>query len=474
MQPQNLLFIMSDEHSANAMGAAGHPVAKTPNLDALAARGTLFSAAYTPSPICVPARAAFATGRHVHEIGAWDNGHPYDGSVPGWGHALQAAGRPVLSIGKLHYRGEADPTGFDTQIRPMHVVDGKGDVYGAIKDPMPVRFGGAKFSREIGPGESGYTRYDRAIADEAVRWLGEEAPAAEGPWVLFVSFVCPHFPLIAPEPFFALYDPAAMKLPKDYRLRPRHPWIEAYAEAQPYDSFFNDEARRMAIASYYGLCSFLDDNIGRVLAALDEAGLAGATRVIYTSDHGENLGARGLWGKSNMYEEAVRVPLIAAGPGVPAGRVCGTPATLLDCHPAILEGAGLGADPALPGRSLWTLGEEPERAVFSEYHAAGATSGCFMLRQGRWKLIRYTGFEPELFDLEADPEERWNLAAEEPRTVARLTAAMREVCDPDEVHRRARASQNALVEAHGGRTAVMRAGAFSGTPAPGDKPVFTA
>ena len=230
----------------------------------------------------------------------------------------------------------------------------------------------------------------------------------------------------------------------------------------------------MAIASYYGLCSFLDDNIGRVLAALDEAGLAGATRVIYTSDHGENLGARGLWGKSNMYEEAVRVPLIAAGPGVPAGRVCGTPASLLDCHPAILEGAGLDADPALPGRSLWTLGEEPERAVFSEYHAAGATSGCFMLRQGRWKLIRYTGFEPELFDLEADPEERWNLAAEEPRTVARLTAAMREVCDPDEVHRRARASQNALVEAHGGRMAVMRAGAFSGTPAPGDKPVFTA
>ena len=305
MQPHNMLFIMSDEHSAGAMGAAGHPFVQTPNLDGLAARGTLFANAYTPSPICVPARAAFATGRYVHETGNWDNGHPYDGSVPGWGHALQAAGGPVLSIGKLHYRDEADPTGFDTQIRPMHVVGGKGDIYGAIKDPMPIRFGGAKFSREIGPGESGYTRYDRAIADEAVRWLAEEAPAEDGPWVLFVSFVCPHFPLIAPEPFFALYDPADMPLPRDYRRRPRHPWIEAHAEAQPYDSFFNDEARRVATASYYGLCSFLDDNIGRVLAALEDAGLAGSTRVIYTSDHGENLGVRGLWGKSNMYEEAV-------------------------------------------------------------------------------------------------------------------------------------------------------------------------
>ena len=194
MQPRNLLFIMSDEHAASVIGAAGHPVAKMPNLDALAARGTLFSSAYTPSPICVPARAAFATGRYDHETGNWDNGHPWDGSVPGWGHALQAAGRPVLSIGKLHYRGEADPTGFDTQIRPMHVVDGKGDVYGAIKDPMPIRFGGAKFSREVGPGESGYTRYDRAIADEAVRWLMEAAPAAEGPWGAVRLLRLPAFP----------------------------------------------------------------------------------------------------------------------------------------------------------------------------------------------------------------------------------------------------------------------------------------
>ena len=474
MQPMNLLFIMSDEHSASALGAAGHPFVRTPNLDALAARGTRYDNAYTPSPICVPARASFATGRHVHELGCWDNAHPYTGQVEGWGHALQRAGCRVLSIGKLHYRDEADPTGFDTQVRPMHIVGGKGDVFGSIKDPMAIRFGGHRFAGEIGPGESGYTRYDREIAAAAERWLTETAPGIgpERPWVLFVSFVCPHFPLIAPEDFYAFYDPARMPLPKDHRRRPRHPWVEAHARVQPYDDFFNDGTRRVAIASYYGLCSFLDDNIGRVLGALDRSGLAGRTRVIYTSDHGENLGARGLWGKSNMYEESAAVPLILAGPDVGAGLVSRTPVSLIDAHPTILECAGLPVEADVPGRSLWGLGEDYDRAVFSEYHAAGAIAGCFMLRRGRWKLIHYVGFDPELFDLDADPEERTDLAGAEPEVVAELMEALRSVCDPEAVDARAKSAQAALVDSHGGRDAVLRAGAFSGTPAPGDKPVF--
>ena len=127
----NLLVIMSDEHQALAMGCAGHPFVQTPNLDRLAARGTRFTNAYTPSPICVPARAAFATGRYPHEIRHWDNAMPYTGSVPGWGHALQAAGVPVESIGKLHYRDVADEDGFDRKHVPMMVADGVGMVLGS-------------------------------------------------------------------------------------------------------------------------------------------------------------------------------------------------------------------------------------------------------------------------------------------------------------------------------------------------------
>ena len=138
MRPTNLLIIMSDEHNPKVLGCNGHPLIKTPHMDALAARGTRFTVAYTNSPICGPARASFATGRAVHEIGNWDNAHPYDGRIKGWGHTLQQRGMKSLSIGKLHYRNETDPTGFDEQIVPLHVVDGVGHTQCAT-----TRFGNA-------------------------------------------------------------------------------------------------------------------------------------------------------------------------------------------------------------------------------------------------------------------------------------------------------------------------------------------
>ena len=480
--PTNLLFIMSDEHQMGAMGCAGHPIVKTPNLDRLASEGTRFEAAYTASPICVPARAAFATGRRVHDTGYWCNAHPYDGKVKSWGHRLQETGHTVLSIGKLHYRDEADPTGFDTQVNPMHVVDGVGDVMGAVRDQLPVRHRTKALSEKIGPGDSTYIQYDRQITAEAQRWLTEEAPKLDRPWVVFVSLVCPHFPLIAPPAFYAMYPPDEMPAPRD---RPddgvaRHPWIEAQAGCQIYDRFFTEETRRIAIASYYGPTSFQDDNVGKVLAALDGAGLSESTRVIYTSDHGDNLGARGLWGKSNMYQESAGIPMIARGPGVPVGKIVSTPVSLLDAYPTILESVGevlTGDEKALPGASLWDIAnadDDASRAVFCEYHAVAATTGAFMIRKGRFKYVHYVGFPAQLFDLEADPLERNDLAADQgyASVVADLAAELHKICDPEEVDRRAKTDQAALVDRHGGRDAVLAKGSFSGTPAPGDKAVY--
>src|ERR1700747_3505584 len=128
MRPANLVVIMSDEHHPGAMGAASNPFVRTPHLDGLAARGTRFAAAYCNSPICVPSRASFATGRYVHELGCWDNAMAYDGSVPGWGHALQRTGHRVEAIGKLHYRNADDPTGFDRQYDPLDFYAGHGEV----------------------------------------------------------------------------------------------------------------------------------------------------------------------------------------------------------------------------------------------------------------------------------------------------------------------------------------------------------
>jgi choline-sulfatase len=134
MHPTNLLVIMSDEHSRRVLGCYGNRLVRTPHLDSLAARGTRFTDAYCNSPICVPSRASFATGRHVHDIRFWDNANPYDGSVPSWGHRLMAAGSRVTSIGKLHYRDSKDPNGFDEEIIPLHVVDGiGGPVHGFLR-----------------------------------------------------------------------------------------------------------------------------------------------------------------------------------------------------------------------------------------------------------------------------------------------------------------------------------------------------
>ena len=158
MTPTNLIVILSDEHNKRVTGCYGHPMIKTPNLDKLAARGTRFTSAYTNCPICVPARASFATGQYVHKHRCWDNAIAYDGEPPTWGHRLMAQGHRVTSIGKLHYQdSEPKRNGFDEEILPMHIVNGVGDLLGLIRDELPVRQGSKKLGPEAGPGESEYT-----------------------------------------------------------------------------------------------------------------------------------------------------------------------------------------------------------------------------------------------------------------------------------------------------------------------------
>src|ERR687888_446111 len=166
--------------------------------------GTRFTAAYTNTPICVPARACLATGRYAHTIDSWDNATPYVGTeAPSWGHRLTTQGYKVTTIGKLHYRKVGDPSGFPDQRLAMHVLDGVGDLYQLLRADMPVRPHSRRQVLEAGPGEVEYTRYDRAIGREAAKWLREEAPRETKPWALFVSFTYPHFPLGVPEPYFS-------------------------------------------------------------------------------------------------------------------------------------------------------------------------------------------------------------------------------------------------------------------------------
>jgi choline-sulfatase len=479
VKPANLLILMSDEHNPKFLGAAGHPFVATPNLDALAARGTRFSAAYTTCPICVPARAAFAVGRYVHEIGYWDNADGYDGASPSWHHALRDAGHRVVAIGKLHFRGRAgDDHGFCEEIVPMHIVDGIGDVKGLVREDIPKRKGGDKMAKRAGPGESPYTAYDRDIASRAQIWLHEEAPKwRDRPWVLFVSFVLPHFPLTAPPHWFYRYWLSDLPMPKLYapRERPHHPYTDTYARTVDYDAHFASAADvKRAVAGYAGLVSTLDENVGHVLRALRDAGLEDSTRVIYTSDHGDNTGARGLWGKSTFYEESAGVPLVVAGRDIERGRVIATPVSHIDCAPSILEAVGEPAHVGgreLPGTSLFAVaqGATPSRPVVCEYHAIGSTAGAYMLRFGPYKYCHYVGHRPQLFDLQADPEEVVDLASD-PRyaaIVAEGERRLRAVLDPAAVDARAKARQAELLARFGGREAALARGDLGFTPAPG-------
>lgn len=481
VKPSNLLLIITDEHQRGVAGCYGNAKAITPNLDALARRGLVFDNAYTPSPICVPARGALAAGDWVNRLGYWDNAIAFHGEVPSWHARIRDTGHKMGAIGKLHFRSSADDNGFTEEILTMHMVNGgAGHVIGSIRNPSPGPLAAMPaLAASAGPGECSYNDFDRNVAAAAVEWLRKRAEdAGDRQWALMVSFVRPHYPLTVPQKYYDMFDPADMELPEFYRdgRENRHPWVEQLSKTVNYGDYFTDADHvRRAIASYYALVTFVDEQIGRVLNALEESGFAGNTRIIYSTDHGDNVGRRGLWGKSVMYEEAVAIPMIVAGPDVPKGQRSSALVSLVDVYASALEAVGVPADEhdkSLPSRSLW----HPERiagadrTVLSEYHAMGSESGAYMVRWDDWKYIHYVDHAPELFNLRGDPTELRNLA-KEPEFAASLKEGERrlsEFCDPQVNDRRVFADQHKMLLTHGGRDAVIARGDVLFTPPPGE------
>jgi choline-sulfatase len=465
----NLLLIVSDQHHPRCAGFAGHPVVHTPNLDALAASGTTFRSAYCASPICVPARASIATGRYVFQHRCWDNAAPYAGDPPSWGHRLIGAGYDVSTVGKLHYRDADCDTGTGPQILPMH-VHGRGDLRGLVHratgTPVPSGTGSARIAK-AGVGETEYTRYDRAVADAAARQIHRADPAR--PFAITASFVSPHFPWLAPQDYADRYADAEIAVPASLDAAWRHPAVDEFRSAFGLDDL-PPAVSRTALRAYFGLCSFLDTQVGRVLDALAASGRAEDTLVIYTSDHGESAGAHGLWFKHLMNEESAGVPLVLRGPGVPAGAVVHTPVSHVDLYPTILQAAGIPLPEAdLPGVSLLDVarGDRPDRVVLSEYHANGSLGASFLVRSRRYKYIEYARHRPQLFDLIDDPGETVDLAADPAQagTLRRLAQQLRGLCSPEAVDEQARADQRERIERAGGVRAAL-SHTVEYTPAP--------
>jgi choline-sulfatase len=416
----NILLVMADQLAARWLPAYGHDVVSAPNLDRLAAAGTVFEQAYCASPLCAPSRSAMLAGRRASSIGVYDNAAELPADTPTITHLLRAAGYATVLTGKMHFVGPDQLHGFEQRLTS--------DVYPAGFDWTPdwrlpdertlpwyhnmTSLLGTRVAEA-----AMQTDYDDEVCFTAVQLLRDlSRQPHRRPFFATVSFTNPHDPWEVRREHWERYDDAAVDLPSVPPI-PRE-------EADPHSLRLRDmigcDARPLseeevlrARHGYYAAISYLDDRVGEVLDVLEATGMADETVVVFTADHGEMLGERGLWYKMSFLDGSARVPLLVAGPGITAGRHAG-PVSQLDLAPTLAELTGTDhGDAAFEGTSLAPLlrgeGGGPD-AVVGEYLAEGVRAPSVMIRRGRHKYIRTPGDPDQLFDLERDPQELENVA----------------------------------------------------------------
>ncbi len=454
----NLLFIFSDQHSARVAGCYGDGLAETPALDRLAAEGVTFDAGYCPSPLCTPSRMSAMTARHPHRTGVWGNQDVLHSGLPTFAHSLGAAGLDPVLIGRLHSLGPDQLLGYcDREVGDHHP-----NWTGMPRIDMGPLEGTAspdrRSLRRSGPGQSAYELKDEDVTEAALARLerigAEIAAGRRERFAMTVGLMLPHAPFVARAEDYARF--AGRVGPAHPRKPPAgedHPWIAAWRERTESADVSQAEELR-ARAAYYGLVAAMDRMIGRILDRLDALGLAKNTLVVYASDHGEQLGAHGLWWKHTFYEASVRVPMILRWPGrLPEGERRGQLVNLTDLTATMLDAMGAPALPDACGVSFLEVARDGRapwiERTFSEYCQASrmdwappGTTVNRMIREGRYKLNYYHGHPPQLFDLAEDPEEERDLAAS-PRHAALRDSLLTEVLrgwDPDAIAHRLEAS----------------------------------
>lgn len=412
----NILILMVDELNVAASGVYGHPFVQTPNMGRLATSGVTVERAYCNSPLCVPSRAAFMTGRYPHQLGVYDLASPLSSAEPTWAHLFNAAGYETVLSGKMHFVGPDQRHGF--QQRLVEDCHGEGTHHGVPDWDAPIRRTGKPSERLVAAGRAGrtrYTDYDTSVRDETVQYLQAYAQGeAEKPFVLCASFISPHFPLVVPEKYFDLYYPDFADLPSHPEL-PEHPKYRRIQQMFSLEGPFDEETIRRCRAAYYGLVTFVDEQIGGILDALEESGLAENTFVLFTGDHGDMLGERGLWWKSSFLEGSARVPMVCSFPGkLPAGERRDNVVSLVDVFPTLLDVANIPCPDFLEGSSFLPLLQEGDPywkdEALIECLAHTALHPEAALVKGKYKFIYGMHEAPQLFDLESDPNELVNLA----------------------------------------------------------------
>ncbi|MBY6160151.1 choline-sulfatase [Mameliella alba] len=422
----NIVVVMADQLAPQFCGAYGHPVARTPHMDALAARGMRFDAAYCNSPLCAPSRFAFMSGQLISRIAAYDNASEFRASVPTFAHYLQALGYRTCLSGKMHFVGPDQKHGFQDRVTT--------DIYPADfawtpdweahDERIDKWYHNMQTVKESGMAVATFqTDYDDEVSFAARRWLidrgRDRAQGSKAPFCMVASFIHPHDPYVAQPEWWNLYSDDEIDMP-EFVLAPEQqdPFSRRVMDGIEASHVPLTEAEvRRARRAYLANVSYFDSKLGEIVKALTDIGELDNTIVIVTADHGDMLGERGLWYKMNFFEHSARVPLIMAGPGVAEGRVSNA-CSLIDLLPTFVDIAG-GDESVLgepiDGRSLMPLvrGEKTDRdEAIGEYCAEMTPWPVFMIRRGPLKYIHCDPDPPQLYDLAADPLERRNLATD--------------------------------------------------------------
>jgi choline-sulfatase len=445
----NILVIQADQMTPGVLPAYGHPLVKTPHIDALAADGVVFEHMYSNFPLCVPSRASMLSGRLAHNIASWDNATEMPATIPTLAHHLRGAGYHTVLCGKMHFIGPDQVHGFDERITT--------DIYPANFAWTPDWVVGERY-RPTGINPQGIVEagtcvrslqmdYDDEVENTGVQKIYDLARFnTDKPFMMWISFTHPHSPFVTTQKYWDLYDhddidmPKVPPIPVD-ELDEMSRWLY-YAHAQDLLTI-KDEHVRNARHAYYGMTSYIDDKVGRLMETLKAVGLADDTVVVFTSDHGEMLGERGKWFKQYFYEGSVGVPLIISHPDTyKPGRVSEL-VSLVDLLPTFMDIATDGSPPEQPGpldgHSLTGLiqgdNSDWDNKVVSEYTGEGVIAPCRMVRRDNYKYIYTHGHPPLLFDLDNDPLELANLAGlpDVAEIEQALAAETLEDWDPDEI-----------------------------------------
>ncbi len=453
----NILLIQADQLAAHALPVYGHQLVQAPNISRLAARSVVFDAAYCNSPICASSRYSMLSGRFPTSIDAFDNGAEFYASIPTLPHYLCTLGYSTILCGKMHFVGPDQLHGYEerlvTDIYPSDFSWTPDWAIGPTSVPSGISVG---VILESGPCErSLQIDYDDEVEFHAIQKLYDLARRPEPkPFFLTASFTHPHSPFTAPREFWDLYRHEDIDLPSVPplavdELDTHSRWLYYSHGRDRYN--VTDAHVRNARHAYYAMVSYIDAKVGRILTTLEKTGLADNTIVIFTADHGEMLGERGMWFKQCFYEWSVRVPFLIADPRRTGSRRERKPVSLLDLAPTVLDLASNHQPPQpvdpFDGRSMTKLlrGEDDTwyETVITEYTDMGVSAPCRMIRRGDFKYMYTHGHPPQLFRLTEDPQELHNLGgkSEYAEVEENLRNELMRGWDPAEVHKRVLASQ---------------------------------